>query len=382
MGQIQENVIQTNAGILQRLDNIKAKFDEFQCEVGELSPSWEDCKTSDGRIRRRMNKIQYAGQDYRTTPRFLNSLCSRFCFSNSIFNFFNPVEVFERLQMVEPRTKIRVVTNGQLCLAATNPEKSYIDCDTLVRLLFRCAHKIEDVNYKDGVVTTIHKMNDNWEIHGDPFAQVFSLSTPIDGYGLPGIHLGLQRAASKSYLIADNKVFKSAIKLGKETRHTSIPLMRAIETFNNEEGYQAIRQRLECARYSEASLNETNSLYNAFRRAERAETPRWQAIHENLVKLYGRVDQKYGIATMESISAKKARLLPMNCTVADLINFAIEVGSSSNVDTNREPIDQWVGKMLCNEYDLENTLDQPAKTSDNYMEDLNKVDSPFILQSV
>lgn len=362
---------------LNSLDNT---FDEFTCEIGEVEAEWEDHKSYDSRIQRKLTKINYGDKTLDSTPRFITSLSSRFCFGHSIFNFFTPAEVFERLQMVEPQTKMRVATHHNHCLAVSNPAKAYVDFDTLSRLLRRKSPKIDKIDYENGCIKTIHRMDEQWDINGDVFTQMFFLNTPIDGYGLPSIQLALYREASGAFLVAGGKVFKSEINLGRGSDRPEIPLSRAIDTFNNEEGFQALRQRLSSASTSWASMNEVNVLYKALGKACRKSSKWWDGVFENYTKLCGRVDQKYGIATMESISTKKARLLPMHCTVADLVNFSIEVASHPNVLVKSDSLYNWVGNILSNEYDLEGTNESGSKTTGNYLEELEKIDSPFIIK--
>lgn len=372
---------ENNDTIRDRIDGIRNQFCEFQCEVGEIEVEWRDCNNSNGSIIRDITHIKYGGNKFNVSDRFLYSLSSRFGFSSSIFNIFTPTEVFERLQMVSPRVDMRVVTFGGKCLAVSNPSKSYVDYDILASMLRSRAHKIQEFQFHDGIVRTIHRMDETWDVNGDTFTQMFTLHTPIDGYGLPSIDLALQREASGAYLVASNKVFRSEIQLGDHNAKPEIPLGRAIDTFNNEEGFQSIRQRLESAQRSWASLNEVNTLYKTFNRAADQSSGWWLKVHENLVKMSGRIDQTFGIATMESISTKKARLLPVQCTIADLINFAMEVASSRRFDVISKPIYAWVGNVLSNEYDLESTKEDVSKMNGNYMEELNAIDSPFMNSS-
>lgn len=361
------------------IDGLRGRFGELVCEVGELVPEWNDSKTSDGRVIRKLKSISYGGQTYGCTHRFVHSLSSRFGFSNSIFTLFTPAEVFERIQMTNTQTNIRIVTFGNKCIAASNPRKAYVDYDLLASILTRKIHRIEKVRHVSGEIHSVHRMDDTWDINGDKFTQMFFLTTPIDGYGLPTIHLALRREASGAFLIAGGRVFKSEIQLGKHTDRPEIPLQRAIDTFNNEEGFQSMRQRIESAQTSWASLNEVNGLYRALTQATHQNSGWWSSVYENLIKLSGRVDQRYGIASAESVSVKKARLLPMQCSVADLVYLAIEVDSSNRADVLPEKISRWVGNLLANEYDLEGTKDDGVTVGGNYMAELNKVDSPFII---
>lgn len=341
-----------------------AGFSEFSCEVGEMEPRWKDNKTNNGCILRTLTGVHYAGREYETCDRFLLSMCSRFGFGKSIFKLFSPSEVFERLQLTDPRFKIRVITENTKALSVVSPTKAYVDMDSAMRIISRYPHRIKDINYQGGILTSIHKMSESWDIAGDKFIQNFTLVTPVDGYGLPNIYLSLERVSTGAIIIAQSPSFRSEVQLGKGSDKPEIPLMRAIDTFNNEEGFQAIRQRLESARRSPASVNEVSRTYRALKKAINTTSKLWITTLENFGALTGDVSRKYGIATEESISTKRARLLPMDCTVADIINFLGDAATTPNVMVTPDAIYAYIGELLSNEYDLENYYTEAEELKD------------------
>lgn len=341
--------------MLQYYDGRRSIFGEFHCEIGEITPEWEDIPDNNGCIRRNLTRIIYNGQKYATTNRFVISMCSRFGFGQSIFKLFTPDEVFNRIQQVDPRTAVRVINEGNIALSVTNPSKAYVDYDSLMHIIGRYPHRIRAIKYSEGVMHVIYKMSESWTINDDDFVQSFTLVAPVDGYGLPAIYLSLERVASESVLVANAPAFKSEVQLGKDNDKPEIPLMRTVDTFNNEEGYQAIRQRLEVAQRSKASVHEVGQAYKAIISAINEMNNKRFAVMETFTGMTGDISQKYGIATSESISSKKARLLPMNCTVADLINFSIEVASVPGLTNKPDEINKWIGAFMSHEYDLEGT---------------------------
>jgi len=348
------------------LDGRKADFDVFTANIGEVAPQWDDIKRSDGIVERRMNAIKFQDKVYQTGKRFITSLCSKFGIGESIFCLYDPAEVFERIQKVHPRCRIRIATEQtaagtQKCLAATAPTKSYVDYSTLMRIITHSARmpRIKVARYEEGVVTTVNVMNEApWEISGELFHQAFTLETPIDGYGLPSIYLSLIRESNGTLLTAESKTFRSEVQLGKDSDKPEIPLGRALNTFNNEEGFQALRQRLESARTSHASLHECDSLSKTMRRAlDHQNVADVETLFKNFLTMTGDVSKKYGIATEDSLSPKKARLLPMDCSVLDLIYFNMEVTTHHrHIIDDASPMTQWVGQTMDNEYDLEGSM--------------------------
>jgi len=364
---------------IMTLDGRRANFDFFTADIGDITPGWEDNKRSDGITVRKMTTIEYNDTTYNVGDRFVLSLCSKFGIGTSIFYLFDPSEVFERIQKVHPRGRVRVVTEnipemGQArCLAATTPSKSYVDFDTLMGILTKSTRitNIKHAQYNEGSVTTVHVMDEApWEISGELFYQAFTLETPIDGYGLPSIYLSLIRASDESLLTAESKTFRSEVQLGKSGDRPEIPLTRTLDTFNNEEGFQALRQRLDSARMSFSSLHECDSLMKVLNRAlNQSNAQAIQDLFGAYHAMTGDVSKKYGIATEDSLSSKKARLLPMDCSVLDLVFFSMVVTTHRrHMVQNYHPITQWMGQLLDNEYDLEGSITDEIESMEEELE--------------
>ena len=341
-------------------------FGEFTAEIGKLVPEWSERRDCNGALRRQIDFIEHEDQPFYATPRFLKSLNRRFGISNKTYNYFTPEEVFGRVQELHPKTEVRVVHDGDDLLAVSNPIRAYVNaealCDVLTGLT---ATPCENLLYSKGVVRTTHRMKDaGWEIGGDFFAQTFTLSTPIDGYGLPSIYLSMLRQVCENGLIAHAPTFRSEIQTGTKDDRPEIPLGRALRSFNNEEGYQALRQRMESARSTLASVHEVQGLKKAVEHACRDDID-----DEDLLRIDSRMSRKtgdvvriYNVASPEAITAKRQHLLKMRCSVYDLFNMATEMTSHHRgLLADSSPIHAWVGTTIASEYDLEGgKFDVPA----------------------
>jgi hypothetical protein len=359
----------TRTGKLDQLRALVPYFNESSAEIGQFTPYWEDFEQHDGIISRKLTEISL-GEDenlkkWKVTDRFMNSFCSKFGIGANVFKYFTPDEVFARVQRVHPRTQVRIVTNDGpgISLACSSPSKAYVDYQNLMLLLGSPSHiaNIMDVNYENGIVTSVHKMRDpEWDVNGDIWQQTFTLATPIDGYGLPDIYISLNRRCNNARLTAVSKTFKSQVQLGKDSDRPEIPLNRAMESYNNEEGYQAIRQRLAVAWDSMASLYEVDALYRAIKTTcRRANTSQWVWLSEKYYNMTGDPSDKYAIVSGDSISPKKARMLNMNCTVYDLVCFASELLTTRRaLIENPNAVNRWIANLFDNEYDLEGTREE------------------------
>ena len=223
----------------------------------------------------------------------------------------------------------------------------------------------QNIRYCDGVVESCHTPrtgSNSFEISGDAFSNRFVMSTPIDGYGLPNIHLSLLRQICSNGMVGYAKTFRSALALGRGDDDVKYSIIRALDGFNNDEGYAALRQRFEAAIRSWASVYEANSLYkllvkslarrhvgwngatgdddNGIATLLRPQQASWsrEADSENadeigspmimaFHRMTGDVSHIYGLANIDALSVKRQRTLPVSCTVYDLLNFVSEVAT-------------------------------------------------------
>jgi hypothetical protein len=242
----------------------------------------------------------------------------------------------------------------------SNPAKPYVRPLELCRLLQANRERLVNAQYREGVVTSTHRLDEaKWQVGRDAFTSTFTLETPVDGVGLPSAYLSVIRMVCTNGMIAYTPSFRTDIPLGKDVLDgAEVPLGRAMDCFSDEEGYAAFRERLEMARKSEASVYEVRMLCRALSRdIDPAKGMGGQRILDRLWKLTGDLAVKYGVASDEAISRKKQSMLPMDCTVYDLLTFATEVTThhGSKLQDNTRTI-TWVGQTLANEFDLESSL--------------------------
>lgn len=357
--------------------------------VGDLGPEWEEVKGrgASAATRRVLTGISVGGERIAASDRFIQSMCRRFRIAPSMFNYFNPVEVFERVQKEHPRARIRVAVqedpsgekayDGRSALAASDPGRPFIHPDALGSALRGHADRLVDLTYDgDGVVRTTHRMDrPAWGLGGDMFEQRFTVDTPIDGLGLPSIYLSLLRLICTNGMVGMAPVFRSEIQLGSDpAARPDMPLSRAIGMFDNDEGFSCLRDRLDVARNSPASLREADRLADALwssvtRSAARKQGFGRNTVMDSLHRLTGG-SERVGLASANGLSKKRQAQVPMGCTVFDLINFATEVtthhrGAIAGAADRR--IQAWVGDMISHDYDQENQGDGPVDGRDYYL---------------
>jgi hypothetical protein len=328
-----------------------------------------------------VTSVLVGDEPLRPSERFWNSLYVRYGFSRSVFNYFTHEEVFRRIAEVSPHDRMRYCVErdgktgqGRL-LGVSNPKRPAVSHDDLMELLARYGE--EGHNYHDGVVESRHVPrtgSNRFRISGDEFAHQFVLRTPVDGFGLPNIYLSLLRQVCSNGMIGYTRAFRSEVALGRGEDLPTFSLARALDGFNNDEGYAALRQRFESASSSWASVHETLSLYNLLAKllglkqvgGDGAETgtPLLKSFHQ----MTGDVSRLYGLANLDALSAKRQRALPVQCKVYDLLNFATEVATHRARTEGSRKLQAWVGTLVSHEYDMEGTADNYTDFRDFFVE--------------
>lgn len=383
------------------------------------------------------------------SPRFWVSLQARFGFSRNIFKYFGYDEVFGRISEVSPDDKLRIVvqrgesedSRGSL-LAVSNPKNQCIQHDDLMGLLdkngvdikaidygtrqFRprpvaddnipphtiagpgdshfqaIADRLPTISYSNGIIRSLHtpRNTGQFDIGGDAFANRFVMDSPIDGYGKPSIYLMLLRMICSNGAIGFTSAFRSEIAMGKGEDTFDYALTRAMEGFNNEDGFLAMRDRYESSTKSWASINETNKLYKLLARlhgrgqlrvkkkfltleksgTDGADLMHGSPIFQGFHKMTGDLTRTYGLANLDALSVKRQRTLPAGCKMYDLLNFASETATHYATPSGASDLQAYIGDLIAAEFDLEGTADKFGDWKDFLVTDKTATESLAIAQ--
>jgi hypothetical protein len=342
-----------------------------------------------------------------SSDRFWNSLFARYGFNNAFFKYFSHAEVFDRISDTESNDRMRLCIEraagkSPRLLAVSNPTKPVITFTDLHGILSDAVS--QNVSYSNGVVESFHLPRIGsapFSIAGDDYQNRFVLSCPIDGYGAPNVYLSLLRQICDNGMIGYSKAFRSSISLGKGGDDTIPAISRMLDTFGNEEGYAALRERVEAAQKSWASIHEAWSLQSLLWRyytrkevdhlkpealVETTSVSQYFRNGKDIVAYIGNEEmlgnpifrayeamtgsllREYGIANMDAFSQKRQRTMPAKCTVYDLMNFATEVATHHAEPVAARALQGWLGECLSNEYDMEGTRDRFTEFKDFHIQ--------------
>jgi hypothetical protein len=323
------------------------------------------------------------GRRMQVSGRFWGSFSSLLNLNRSVFDYFSYEEVFDRITRTKGqsvRVACEVIGEGGKMLSCTNPAKPILRVDEVRALTSE--FEGTGISYADGIVTSTFEcpFPSNFKVGGDDFQTRFSLQMPVDGYGLPAAFLALLRLVCTNGMIAMSPAFKTAFQLGKDSTSLLPLLQRAMTTFNNEEGFHALKQRVDSATTSWASLNEAKKLRHCLGQACTGDGFDAKQRAEMLSKFDATCGDPlgiYGLSGHEELSVRRARSIPVEATIYDLFNFASEVGTHHFRNLlSRNRINAWIGESLTSEYDLEGTVETFPDFTDYFLS--RKSDAPTL----
>lgn len=378
------------------------------------------------------DKIQAKPSD-----RFWTSLCCQFSsygLSPKLFKLFTHREVFDRLHERLPEhggeMRYTVENHDGECslLALSRPSKAYLPFDETYDLLARTG--LGAPGYARGIIRTNHApahMAD-FTVGPDEFSHRYVTEIPIDGFSLPSMYLSLFRTVCSNGATAMSPAFRSSVPIGNDETNTVMALGRAIDSFNNEEGYAALRQRFESAANSWASIRECQKAYGIMAKLADAGSLTIDGLRPNVVRhpdgriveedspghfwthestfrghkgmlddlctrrsiarrvteegitmrekinraylqMSGDIVDLYKLTTVDSLTDKKQGQLPSKCTVFDLINLSTELSTHYAAGANSaRKLDAFVGDLVSAEFDLEDSKKAKPQFTDWFMD--------------
>ena len=189
----------------------------------------------------------------------------------------------------------------------------------------------------------------------------------MDGIGDPSISLATLRQVSTNGAVAEGKLFTTKMVLKDSS---GAHFQRLLESFSNPDGVEAMEERLTEAASTKASVGEVLMLEGAIKKA----VP--DAKNQILLRerLYGVADNpcvRYGVTDLSAIGQKKRTLLPVGCSVADLMNFASELTTHHrDIIKGTKYVQAFYGSIMNKGCDLADLYPNAQKALGFYMKDI------------
>lgn len=306
--------------------------------------------------------------EFSTSRRFWSSFNRKFAITDNIFTHFTPDEVFQRIAsgpLGKETFRLTLeagVDQKSEALGISALKKTVITPDMVQSVVKEYGGT--GLRYGGGVYSATFAPQAGGsrllKIGGDDFNQRFNIDFPIDGVGGPTATLALLRSICVNGLVGLSPLFQSDIIIDGENPMNN--LSRAVQSYNNEEGWHQLAERLQSAQTSFPSVREVTKAEEVL-----VKMGVTVDVQKTFKDKFGSVERRYNLASANEISKKLQAQLPMNGTVYDLFNFMTEVTSHStlaSVAAKQNISHGLIGDMLTEAYDLEGT----AKKSTQFEE--------------
>lgn len=328
--------------------------------------------------RNRAQIMALYGDEYQATDRFWNSLLSRFHLSDTVFNYFKPAEVFERIVDVNGDDSLRFTVehpnkeapgNSMPKLLGLVGDKTIVAEAEEVDVLFS-HNKAQELKYADGMLMAYFDPSTpsarDKMIGKDAFRNRFIIEVPVDGWGKPRTSLAILRLRCMNGMVAMTPSFRSVINLGNDPINT---LDRVISSFNDSEGYNKLHERLEVAQKSWASVKELQKFrMMVYRHLPEGSEKLQDKVAAQLIEKFGDLGRLYGIVNPDNLPVKTQAVLPTKATVYDLLNISSELATHHIKDASASvKFQAFNGSLLSEDYDLQNTVDSVTDFQDFFV---------------
>ena len=313
--------------------------------------------------------ITIAGTTFRPTPRFFKTLAAEMDVSYGVYALFSPQEVLHRAAERQPDLKLRMtVDTGDNKVLGLTPDKGL---PMPVRFIENVLHedsRLQRVEYTDGLLSATLDMDEQWDVPRDsPYHVRVRCRVPVDGVGTPDLNLATWRQVCSNGAVAEAPVFRTKMEIKDNSGEH---FRRLLKSFSNPSGVEQLQTRMCVAAETKASVGEVVLLEGLIRRSV-PNTRNQMLLRERLYEIAGNPCVRYGVTDLTNIGAKKRALLPVGCSVSDLLNFASELGTHHRALLKEPaPVLTYSGTLLGKGFDLEDLYPSATKMSDFYLKDI------------
>lgn len=315
--------------------------------------------------------VRFNGREYRYSKRFFSSLARKMKFSTNVFNYFSPQEFLSRVAERHPDLRFQATFDNHTgeILGVVDPEKKLLPAHLACKVIAEDP-RTRKITYREGIWEAEMMLDEKFSVPraGDYYRKL-QLNYPVDGVGMPSIYLATVRVVCSNGAVAVASAFRTDIEVNDES---GTHLGKLIKSFSNDYGFSVMGERLIAAQNTIASVNELLNI-DALIAANVSDKSAYRRIHDRLNDIAGDPCYQYGVTSLQSIPRKKQTLLPVACSVNDLLNICSELTTHHGEILHRpQAFNEKTGQMLSQEFDLEGIYHAKGDPSpDFFLSDLN-----------
>ena len=300
------------------------------------------------------------------SDRFYKTLAAELGIPYGVFGFFTPLEVMTRAAEKEPDLPLRVTVDTEKGLAlGLTPDKGLPMPVKYIEHVLHDDRRLREVEYGNGVLSAMLDLDDPWEVPNDSTYHVrVRCRVPVDGVGMPDMSLATWRQVCSNGAVAETSLFRTKMEIKDNSGEH---FRRLLTSFSNPSGVEMLQSKMCTAAGTKASVGEVVLLEGLIRRSV-ANTRNQMLLRERLYELAENPCVRYGVTDLSNIGMKKRALLPVGCSVADLLNFASELATHhSDLLKPESTLQTFAGTVLSKGFDLEDLYPNARRTSDFYL---------------
>ena len=307
---------------------------------------------------------------YKLSDRFYKTLAAELGIPFGVFGFFTPLEVMTRAAEKEPDLPLRVTvdTARDQALGLT-PDKGL---PMPVKFIERVLHedrRLQEAEYGNGMLSAMLDLDDPWNVPNDSTYHVrVRCRVPVDGVGMPDMSLATWRQVCSNGAVAEAPLFRTKMEIKDNSGEH---FRRLLASFSNPSGIEMLQERMCTAAGTKASVGEVVLLEGLIRRSV-ANTRNQMLLRERLNEIAANPCVRYGVTDLTNIGQKKRPLLPVGCSVADLLNFASEIATHhADLLKPESTLQSFAGTLLSKDFDLEDLYPNALRTRNFYLDGIN-----------
>ena len=307
---------------------------------------------------------------YKLSDRFYKTLAGELGIPYGVFGFFTPLEVMERAAAKVPDLQLRVTvdTEGRQALGLTQNKGLPMPINYIENVLHN-DKRLTGVEYSDGVLSAMLDLDDPWDVPNDStYGMRVRCRVPVDGVGMPDMSLATWRQVCSNGAVAETSLFRTKMEIKDNSGEH---FRRLLASFSNPSGVEMLQERMCNAAETKASVGEVVLLEGLIRRSV-ANARNQMLLRERLNDVADNPCVRYGVTDLANIGQKKRPLLPVGCSVADLLNFASELASHhAELLKPESTLHSFAGTVLSKDFDLEDLYPNAVRTSNFYLGGIN-----------
>ena len=307
---------------------------------------------------------------YKLSDRFYKTLAAELGIPFGVFGFFTPLEVMTRAAEKEPDLALRVTvdTERNQALGLTQDKGLPMPVKFIEGVLHE-DRRLQEVEYGNGMLSAMLDLDDPWDVPNDSTYHVrVRCRVPVDGVGMPDMSLATWRQICSNGAVAEAPLFRTKMEIKDNSGEH---FRRLLASFSNPAGVEMLQERMCTAAGTKASVGEVVLLDGLIRRSV-ANTRNQMLLRERLNEIADNPCVRYGVTDLTNIGQKKRPLLPVGCSVADLLNFASELASHhAELLKPESTLHSFAGTVLSKDFDLEDLYPNAVRTSNFYLGGIN-----------